>query len=82
MASPRFERALLDPAGTFGMPDEVLLAGDLSHDEKREILRRWLHDARELTVAEDEGMGGGEPPLIQRVTEALGALERGADRDG
>jgi hypothetical protein len=82
MASRRFERALLDPAGTFGMPDEVLLAGGVDYEEKREILRRWLHDARELAVADDEGMSGGEPPLLQRVTEALAALDRNAERGG
>jgi hypothetical protein len=43
------------------------------------VLLRWLHDARELTVADDEGMGGGESPLIERVTDALAELE---DRAG
>lgn len=78
----QLERALLDPAGVFDAPERVLEAGDLTHDQKREVLRRWLHDARELSVADDEGMSGGEPPLIQRVTDALACLEGGAAREG
>ena len=78
----QLERALLDPAGMFDAPEQVLEAGDLTHDQKREVLRRWLHDARELSVADDEGMSGGEPPLIQRVTDALASLEGGAAREG
>ena len=71
----QLERALLDPAGVFDAPERVVEAGDLTHDQKREVLRRWLHDARELSVADDEGMSGGEPTLIQRVTEGGAARE-------
>lgn len=77
-----FERALLDPAGVFGTPEHVLGAEDLSHEQMRKVLLRWLHDARELTVADDEGMSGGEPPLIQRVTDALAKLEGRAGGGG
>jgi hypothetical protein len=35
-------------------------------------LNRWPCDARELEVAEDEGMRDGEPGLLDRVLRALG----------
>jgi outer membrane lipoprotein SlyB len=69
------ERALLDPTAVFKTPEEVLQQGDLSHEQKAAILRRWTYDARELEVAEDEGMRDGEPDLLDRVLRALGELE-------
>ena len=70
------ERALLDPTAVFKFPEEVLQRADLSHGQKAAILRRWAYDARELEVAEDEGMRDGEPDLLDRVLQALRELQR------
>jgi outer membrane lipoprotein SlyB len=77
-ASPQagdLERALLDPTAVFKFPEEVLQRTDLSHGQKAAILRRWAYDARELEVAEDEGMRDGEPDLLDRVLRALDELK-------
>jgi hypothetical protein len=76
-ASPQasdLERALLDPTTVFRVPEQVLQRDDLSREQKTAILRRWAYDARELEVAEDEGMRDGEPDLLDRVLRALHEL--------
>lgn len=76
-ASPQasdLQRALLDPTAVFKGPEQVLQRDDLSREQKAAILRRWAYDARELEVAEDEGMRDGEPDLLDRVMRALDEL--------
>jgi outer membrane lipoprotein SlyB len=76
-ASPQasdLERALLDPTAVFKGPEQVLQRDDLSGEQKAAILRRWAYDARELEVAEDEGMREGEPDVLDRILQALAAL--------
>ena len=68
------ERALLDPTAVFKVPEQVLQRDDLSREQKAAILRRWVYDARELEVAEDEGMRAAEPDLLDRVLRALDEL--------
>jgi hypothetical protein len=78
-ASPQagdLERALLDPTAVFRAPEQVLERDDLSNEQKAAILRRWAYDARELEVAEDEGMRDGEPDLLDRVLHTLNELVR------
>jgi len=65
--------ALLDPPALLESPEAVTACGDLSTAAQIEILRRWEYDARELEVAEDEGMSGGED-LLARIHGALHAL--------
>ena len=80
-ASPRagdLERALLDPTAVFKAPEQVLTRDDLSAEQKTAILRRWAYDARELEVAEDEGMRDGEPDLLERVLRTLDELKAGS----
>lgn len=72
-----YEQALLDPAGTFDVPDMVVDDPRLSRAQKIEILRRWQYDANELEVATEEGMGGGEESMVGRVAQALDRLEAG-----
>jgi hypothetical protein len=55
-------------------PHDVLADTALSDAQKRRILESWERDARELAVAEDESMGGGEPNDLDRVLQALAEL--------
>jgi len=71
---PDVARARLDPGAVFATPEEVRDHPRLSLQEKADILRRWEYDARELSVAEEEGMGGGEASLLDRIEAALHAL--------
>jgi hypothetical protein len=58
------EKAIIDPASTFRNPQQVVESNKLSREQKLQILRRWEYDARELEVADEEGMTAPEPPRI------------------
>ena len=73
-AAPRaldLDRALIDPAATFGSPDAVVRDPRLPAREKIEILCRWAYDSAELSVAEEEGMDGGESTDLGAILKAL-----------
>lgn len=72
-----YEKCLIDPKGVFGTPERVLKDTRLDRRAKLEILHRWEHDARELAVAEDEAMAGGEPNMLDRVLAAIARLSSG-----
>lgn len=64
-------RAMTSPTAVFDRPMEVLQRPELSHTQKIEILKRWELDARALQRATDENMGGGDPPALDEVNDAL-----------
>lgn len=72
----RFEMALGDPSSVFESPLDVLVDQRLNTEQKRSILAQWELDARELAVAEEENMGGGESSSLAKV---LAAQRRLAD---
>ena len=47
------EKALLNPSMVFKNPLEVVDSGDLSREQKIEMLRRWEYDLSELQVADE-----------------------------
>lgn len=67
--------AKITPEKVFESPEDVLAAPGLSLDDKREILKAWEQNARQLLRAESEGMGGGEGTKLQAVQLALHSLE-------
>ena len=75
------EKALLDPGLVFKTPDEVVISNELSREQKITILRRWEYDARELEVAEEEGMKGPELVTLDDVLRALRSLGATADTE-
>lgn len=68
-----------DPAAVFSSPEEVLLREDLTFRQKADILRRWEYDAREGSVALEEGMPGAESDTLHQILAALGKLTGGRD---
>jgi hypothetical protein len=68
------EKARLDPGSVFASPEELCESPGLSREQKVDLLQRWAEDARELEVAEEEGMGGGESSLLERILTALDTL--------
>jgi ETC complex I subunit conserved region len=75
LAMPDLDLALLDPARVFASPGEVATHPLLTTDEKREILVRWLWDARRIEAMADEApLGGGEPSRLDEVLRALALL--------
>jgi hypothetical protein len=73
-----YQEAVVDPAGCFASPEEILARVDLSPAQKLHLLRRWRYDALELSIAAAEGMAGGEPSQFDRVSAALASLEQPA----
>jgi hypothetical protein len=69
------KQAKSNPSKVFANPTDVLTHPELSRDTKIEILRQWETDARLLSVAEDENMGGGEGSRLGAVVSALIALD-------
>lgn len=75
MTSLELEHALLDPAAAFRAPQDVVRSTELSLTQKLEVLCRWAYDARELAVAEEEGMpGGSDGDDLDAVAAALNSL--------
>lgn len=74
MRTMEFEGALLNPAGVFASPEAVLERGDLTTDQKLEVLRRWHFNVAEEEVALEEGMPGEESDLTRRILMAIGKL--------
>ncbi len=73
------DRAILDPAGVFKVPSEVLQSGELTKEQKIKILRQWEYDSRELEVAEEESMIGNNSHFLDQVQKAL--MELGENLD-
>lgn len=73
--SRHYERALVNPLAVYSRPAQVLGDEALSDEQKLKILRRWETDSREMQVAEDEGMIGGEDDLFAEVIQAIHALD-------
>lgn len=68
------ETARLDPGSVFKSPEELCESPGLSREQKIDLLQRWADDARELDVAEAEGMGGGETSILAQILTALDSL--------
>ena len=84
MAKPKvggidLDQALSCPTCVFRRPEDVVQHPTLTRAQKIEILRRWVDDATELAVAENEGMGGGEAVGIDVVMAALDRAKAGQD---
>jgi hypothetical protein len=69
-----FEKAKQNPAAVFKNPKEVVSSQELSREQKIEILKRWEQDATAMEVAEEEGMPGQAPRLLQPIRDALHTL--------
>lgn len=74
MTQREFERAVIEPSSVYETPDDVLADSRLDDAGKRRVLESWERDARELAVAEEENMAGGEPNRLSAVLEALAKL--------
>lgn len=66
-ADDRLDAALIDPSRVFASPRAVVLDTRLSRSQKLAVLACWDADGRELSVAEEENMFGGEPNRLREV---------------
>jgi len=68
------ETAQRDPSRHFAQPQDIVDAAGLDLATKLKLLAEWERDARSLAVAEDEGLSGGEAPMLARIRHARRAL--------
>ncbi len=82
MTAMDLDKAKLDPASVFRVPEDVLASTELSAEEKRSILTRWEADAEALIRATEEGMPPAEnrspAELLRAVQAAIHSLEERA----
>ena len=71
-----FATALRDPTAIFSDPNDIVAHPQLSREMKLSLLRQWEQTARSLSVAESEGMGGGEENMLGRVELAIALVEK------
>jgi predicted transcriptional regulator len=67
MSKSRIHQAILDPSSVYRSPEELATDEALVRAEKLTLLALWEADARELAVAEEENMGGGEPSRLDDI---------------
>jgi hypothetical protein len=78
---PRISKTLKNrkpenPASHFDKPSEVVKDGQLSHRQKKEALRTWEQDTRQIATANNEGMaardegGTGSDSKLADVVQA------------
>lgn len=63
------------PHDHFAGPAEVVVDPALSKDDKVRVLEAMEQDARQMAVASDEGMDGGEGTALAEVLAAKDTLE-------
>ena len=83
MTGPKdlYQIALSDPAAAFERPEDILVAENLTPEQKIEVLRRWEYNVSEEDVALEEGMPGDECGLLRQILLALGTLAGPIDVD-
>jgi len=74
----RFESANLDVGRSFGHPEDISAARDISAEQKVKLLQEWEYDLRLMQVASDENMtpgrSSGALDLFGRVRACLNDL--------
>ena len=75
MTEKEVDEIIKDPKAHFQSPAHVLNNDNLSHADKKEILKSWHEDAEALERAKGEAMSGGEPSWLQEVNEAMEQLK-------
>jgi len=77
------DTALASPASVFATPDDLVVEAALTRDQKIQALRQWHYDLRELQVATEENMGGGDEAgvTLEAVEDALRRLDAETDGD-
>ena len=65
-----------NPEAHYADPKEVVKDNALSHDEKKNALKTWEQDARQLLTASNEGMPGSDEGLRSDAGNRLGEVLR------
>ena len=68
------------PQSHYATPDELIEDRALSFEEKRNALKIWEQDARQMLTASNEGMAGSEEGIDPSNHHMLGQVERAKDK--
>ena len=68
------------PQSHYATPDELIEDRALSFEEKRNALKIWEQDARQMLTASNEGMAGREEGIDPSDHHMLGQVERAKDK--
>ena len=71
----RFEKAVKNPGAVYNSPFDVLADNTLNEAQRLSILQSWEQDQRELEVAQEEGMTGGEKSFLDEILAAMDKLD-------
>jgi hypothetical protein len=77
------EKAMQNPASTFGTPEALSGSNELTAEQKRAVLLQWKDQLQQLQAADDEGMqkseatADGNGDLLRRVTGVLSRIDAG-----
>lgn len=66
-----YDKALLTPSQVFDSPMQIVETRSFTAPQKLKVLKRWEADARDLMVASEENMTGGEPSRFEEVRQAI-----------
>jgi len=80
------DRAMKNPASTFGTPEALSLSSELTAEQKRSVLLQWKDQLQQLQAADDEGMQQNDAAdsttddLLGRVTRSLSRIDADVTR--
>ena len=75
------DRAMKNPASTFGTPEALSESRELTAEQKRTVLLQWKDQLQQLQAADDEGMAQNDAAatttddLLGRVTSILSRID-------
>lgn len=70
----RFEEVYPNPKAHYGNPQKVVEDGELSFEEKVNVLKQWEAEAVHMQESSAEGFDGGERSQLDDAIKALHAL--------
>ena len=68
------EKAIKNPTDVFDDPLEIVESEEITREEKIKILKSWRYDAKQMSVATEENMGGKNSDLFSKILGALKLL--------
>jgi len=75
------DRAMKNPASTFGTPEALSESSELTAEQKRAVLLQWKDQLQQLQAADDEGMqqndaaAGTTDDFLGRLTSILSGID-------
>jgi hypothetical protein len=71
-----FKKVSVNPMAFFDSPLDIARSTHFTTEQKLKLLLAWQYDARQIQLAEDEGMPSGADVGLEDVVTALGLLTR------